>query len=296
MPASSSTAGTWIRGGNINRNALVPIQVNQSGDQPVPTSKVALSANLPPGGGTPPAPISSSVSVYDAQGQLHQLTLSFTPGATNTWSLAVADDKGNAIGAATLTFGADGTLASITQGSPPSTTSSGVANVNLSTLYPASGGGTQSIALGLGTIGGTNGLTQFAGNTYTLNSLTQDGVPPGSFSGLSTTSAGDVIINYTNGQSRTVARVPVVTFSAPDALQRQNGQSFTATVDSGAPLAHDAGTGGAGGIVTSSIEASNVDISTEFTKLIVAQQAYSASAKLVTTANDMLQTTINMKQ
>jgi flagellar hook protein FlgE len=90
--------------------------------------------------------------------------------------------------------------------------------------------------------------------------------------------------------------VPLVTFNSPDALQRQNGQSFTATISSGSALAEPVNTNGAGSLVTSSVESSNVDIATEFSQLIVAQQAYSANTKVVTTANDMLQATINMKQ
>jgi flagellar hook protein FlgE len=79
-------------------------------------------------------------------------------------------------------------------------------------------------------------------------------------------------------------------------LQRQNGQAFTATTDSGTPLAEDAGNNGAGSLVTQSVEGSNVDIATEFSQLIVAQQAYSANTKVVTTADQMLQETINMQQ
>ena len=104
------------------------------------------------------------------------------------------------------------------------------------------------------------------------------------------------MVNYDNGQSRTIAQVPVVTFNDPNELQRQNGQAFTASAQSGTPLAETAGTNGAGNLVTQSVESSNVDIATEFSKLIVAQQAYSANTKMVTTADQMLQQTINMKQ
>ena len=158
------------------------------------------------------------------------------------------------------------------------------------------GSGPQTIQLNLGTYGQANGVTQYAGTDYSLRSLTQNGVPPGSFSSLSTQTNGDIVVNYDNGQSRTIARVPVVTFNNPEALQRQDGQAFTATIDSGTPLAEDASTNGAGSLVTSSIESSNVDIANEFTKLIVAQRAYSANTKMVTTADDMLQQTIDMKR
>jgi flagellar hook protein FlgE len=158
------------------------------------------------------------------------------------------------------------------------------------------GSGPQIINLNLGTYGGSTGLTQYAGTTYNLEGINQDGVPPGSYAGVTTQANGDVVINYNNGQTKTIAQVPLVTFNAPDALQRQNGQSFTSTVNSGDPLAESVNTNGAGSLVTSSVESSNVDIATEFSQLIVAQQAYSANTKVVTTANDMLEATINMKQ
>lgn len=277
--------------GNVNTNTLAPIQVNQGAGQPSPTSEIALAANLP-AGSTVASP--TDVTVYDSQGQAHQLTTTFTPTSTaNTWSLAVADDQGNTIGSATLTFAADGTLASLTQAS--GTTTTGAASVALNTAYPAAGGGTQTISLGLGAIGSSNGLTQFAGSSFTLNNISQDGIAPGSFSGVTMTASGDVVANYSNGQSRTVAQIPLTVFNAPDALQRQDGQSFTTSAESGNPLTQSAGTGGAGTLATGATEASNVDISTEFTNLITAQQAYSANAKLITSADQLLQVTINMK-
>ena len=103
-------------------------------------------------------------------------------------------------------------------------------------------------------------------------------------------------VNYDNGQSRVIAQVPLVTFNDPNGLQRQNGQAFTASQNSGGPLAETADTNGAGGLVTESVEGSNVDIATEFSKLIVAQEAYSANTKIVTSADQMLQQTVNMKQ
>jgi flagellar hook protein FlgE len=272
-------------------------------------------------------PVTSTISVYDAQGTAHTLTLSFTETsaaeatleagttASSYWTLSVTDDSGNVIGAADVEFGADGTLESLlpgttfTPGPPPTNatapttpptftpgTTGQTATLPLQTVYPTAAGGYQSINLNLGAYSGTNGLTQFAATTYTLNGISQDGVPPGSFSSVTTTTSGDVVVNYTNGQSRTIAQVPVVTFPAPDALQSQNGASFTATTAAGNALANEAGTNGAGALVTSSVEGSNVDLATEFSTLIVAQQAYSANAKVVTTASQLLQVTLDMKQ
>ena len=161
------------------------------------------------------------------------------------------------------------------------------------------GSGPQAIGLNLGTFGGTTGVTNFDQNgkrDYDQRSFTQDGVPPGSFSTLTTRSNGDLVVSYTNGQSRVAGRVPVVTFASPNALQRQDGQAFTSTREAGMAQARDAGGSGSGSFVIGSVEGSNVDIGKEFTKLIVAQLAYSANTRLVTTADDMLQQTLDMKR
>jgi len=302
-------AGEFLNGwiadstGTLNKTNIAPIQVSQTAYKPVATGNVTLSANLPPGGDVSSTtgnqlPITSTISVYDAQGTSHQLTLSFTSAGadSNNWNLTVTDDSGNTIGTATLAFGADGTLSSVTQSSGTQSTAGQESTVTLNTLYPTASGGTQNINLNVGAIGGTDGLTQFAASSYTLNGISQDGVPPGNFSSVTTTTAGDIVVNYTNGQSRTIAQAPVVTFAAPDSLQSQNGASFTATTASGSALANEAGTNGAGALVTSSIEGSNVDLATEFSQLIVAQQAYSANAKVVTTASQLMQNTLDMKQ
>jgi flagellar hook protein FlgE len=218
-----------------------------------------------------------------------------------TPTAAVTDASGNpVIGTMDVTFGSDGTIQNIgapvsdygTVGGASAPVAGQPATFTFSTEFAA--GTAQTITLNLGNYNQANGVTQFAGTNYTLRGINQDGVPPGGFSGVTTTSGGEIVVNYTNGQSRTIAQVPLVTFNDPNGLQRQNGQSFTATTLSGNPVTNDAGTNGAGTLVTGSIESSNVDIATQFTKLIVAQQAYSANAKSVTTANQMLQDTINM--
>jgi flagellar hook protein FlgE len=108
--------------------------------------------------------------------------------------------------------------------------------------------------------------------------------------------SGNISVNYSNGQSQVIAQVPVVTFAAPDALQSQNGQAYTATIDSGNPKAETAASNGAGSLVVGSVEQSNVDIAQQFSALIVAQQAYSANTKVITTASQLMQATLNMTQ
>lgn len=319
-------AGQFLNGwsvnaasGAVNQNALTPIQVTQTGYNPIASSAVTLSANLPatPAAGTATAtsPLSSPITVYDSLGTAHTVTLNWVQNAANAWSVQVKVPDGvtsatdatpaTDAGAADVTFGSvsgngvpEGTIGQVgaSAADPGTVTTAGYTAGQPATLSFTTnfGSGPQSIQLNLGTYGSATGVTQFAGTTYNLLGLTQNGVPPGSFSSVTTQTNGNVQVNYNNGQTRTIAQVPLITFNAPDELQRQNGQAFTATQKSGTPLAEAAGTNGAGNLVTSSTEGSNVDIAAEFSHLIVAQQAYSSNAKVVTTANQMLQTTINM--
>ncbi len=308
-----NSAGDYLNGwsvdsttGTVNRNAIAPIQVDQTVFNPVASTQVTLSANLPatPAAG---APISSQIQVYDGLGTAHTVSLDWAQVGANDWTVSVNvpdDINAAARGTAEVTFGAasgngvpDGTVGDVKNGTGSVTSAGYAAGAPASMTFTADfGSGPQSIQLDLGTYGQANGVTQYAGTQYSLRGITQNGVPPGSFSGLSTRASGDLVVNYDNGQSRVIGRVPVVTFNNPDALQRQDGQSFTATTESGTPLAEDASSNGAGNLVVGSVESSNVDIASEFSKLIVAQRAYSANTKMVTTADDLLQQTIDMKR
>jgi flagellar hook protein FlgE len=90
--------------------------------------------------------------------------------------------------------------------------------------------------------------------------------------------------------------VPIATFANANALQRQNGQAFTADTASGAGETQSVNQNGAGGLVVGSTENSNVDIASQLADMIVTQQAYGANAKVITTANELLTTTLDMKQ
>jgi flagellar hook protein FlgE len=317
-----NSAGKFLNGwpvnsqtGAVNQNSLQPIQVTQTVYNPVETTDVTLSANLPatPAAGTATAasPISSDIDVYDALGTMHTVTLNWVQTTPDNWSVQISSPDDVAVankdmGTADVVFGLtangvpSGTAGKLTPDPADLgsiVTSPYAANTAATVAFTTDfGSGPQAITINLGTYGQTNGVTQFAGSTYNLRGLTQNGVPPGAFSSVTTQSGGDIIVNYDNGQTRTIAQVPVVTFNAPNKLQRQNGEAFTASTGSGTPLAEAPGTNGAGNLVVQSVESSNVDIAAEFSKLIVAQQAYSANTKMVTTASQMLQQTIDMKQ
>jgi flagellar hook protein FlgE len=337
-----NSAGQYLNGWSVdpttsvvNQNALVPIQINQQTFNPQPTREVTLSANLPatPTAGTAGTinpvtnvagpPLSSQITVYDALGTAHPVTLNWTQKAQNDWNVQISVPNPDPtittpvyVGTAEVQFGLlagnnpavpEGTIGSVVAGTSTAAdvspitnpTGLGTAGQLASLQFTANFGSTaqpsnQTITLNLGTYGSSAGVTQYAGTAYNLLGLTQDGVAPGSFSGVTTQANGNVIVNYNNGQTRTIAQIPLVTFNAPNSLQSQNGQAFTATPSSGTPLAVAASSNGAGNLVTGSVEGSNVDIATEFSGLIVAQQAYSSNAKVVTTANSMLQATLQM--
>ena len=304
-----NSSGNFLNGwpasddGVIDMTRLTQLQVGQSGFKPHPTVNATIAANLP---ATPAAGATSAMTelpVVDAQGTSQNLELNWSQGTTaNTWNLAVTQQDGTALGSVVVSFGANGvapgTIGAVTP-TAPATASTYAPGTNATVSFTANFGaglGNQPITLNLGKYGGTDGVTQFAGTTYNLVNTSQDGVKPGSFSSVSMEQNGDVKVNYDNGQSRVLAQIPVVTFASPDSLQRQDGQAFLATNASGTARINQPGGNGAGTLVTSSLEGSNVDIAQEFTKLIVAQRAYSANTKMVTTADDMLQQTIDMKR
>lgn len=308
-------AGYYLNGWSVdpttgitNNTSLAPIQLSQSTYQPVATSNITLSADLPatPSGS---APMTSQVNVYDSLGTEHALNFAYTQNAPSDWTVTVSSPDNIAggsttIGTAELKFGSTsgnpvpaGTIGSITNATG-ALSASGYASGGPATLTlsPDFGQGTQNMTLNLGTYGGTSGLTQYAGTGFNLLGVTQNGAPQGSFSNVTINNTGGVVVNYTNGQSQTVAQVPITTFNAPDALQSQNGQAYTANSESGQPVTNAVGANNAASLVVGSLESSNVDIATEFTKLITAQEAYSANAKVITTADQLATTTINMKQ
>jgi flagellar hook protein FlgE len=137
---------------------------------------------------------------------------------------------------------------------------------------------------------GAGGLTQFADpNGQAEVALSQNGYPAGKYVSVAVNDSGRVVVSYDNGETVEVASVVTANFNAVNQLKRMDGGVFAATSDSGEPVLDNGG-----GISGSSLEASNTDISEEFTKLIVTQQAYAAGTRIVSTADQMLQEALNM--
>ena len=186
----------------------------------------------------------------------------------------------------TITFDEDGTLAS-TDPDPPT----------LSITGWTTGAADSAITLDLGTAGSADGLTQYASGSddpqVDLGSIEQDGVAYGTLTGISIGDNGTVMASFSNGEEKAIYKIPVATFANADGLTAMSDQIYAASVESGASLLQVAGTGSAGEIVGSSLEASTTDTNEEFSTMITAQQAYSAAAQVMTTANSMFDTLIN---
>ncbi len=310
MNGSGYALQGWpVTDGVVDKTQLVPIQVKEDVFTPTQTQDLSFTGNLAAGGTTNQ---STSIQVIDTLGNSRALQLTFAPSASttdNTWTLSIVAPAATtpALGSIDILFGKDGAV-----DQPDGTLAEFKTPVNTVTGTPAAAGspatvtfkadfgqGLQTMKLNLGSFGVSGGLTQFAStgaSGLSVNSFEQDGIPLGSFSSVTTQKNGDVRINYDNGQSRIVARVPVTVFKDADKLEHLDGQAFLRTTESGEARIVEAGEDGAGLLSTRAVERSNVDIATEFSKLILAQRAYSANSKIVTTVDELLQETLNMRR
>ena len=258
-----------------------------------------------------------NIPVSDSQGSQRNITMAFMrSGNANEWVVEVYGDPsiiedGGApnlgkIASGTVNFNPDGTIST--------------ADPTLGGLFPTAGGGNpptiviaasddlaptgpkwatalgiaqQTIQIDLTTAPG--GLTQFSSLSEAQN-ISANGTPFGVLADVQIDKEGYVTAIYENGTTRRLAQVAIATFSNPDALISQNGNAYQVSRESGTYTLKAPGAGGAGEIDPSTLEASTVDLSTEFTGLITTQRAYSASSKIITTADEMLAELISIKR
>ena len=140
-----------------------------------------------------------------------------------------------------------------------------------------------------------DGITQLSGD-FQLNYLQQNGAKFGNFAGVSIGQDGIVTALFDNGVTRPIFMIPLASFTNPNGLQSLSGNVWIATDFSGNPTLREAGSAGAGLINAATLEASTVDLGTEFTRMITTQRAYSSAAKIITTADDMLSELLNIKR
>ena len=159
----------------------------------------------------------------------------------------------------------------------------------------ASGLGVAGQALTFDLNSGAGGLTQFDSQSV-AESVTTNGTAFGNLTNISIDDSGYVTAAFDNGVTRKIAQVALATFANPDGLKAVSGNAYKVSDTSGNFNLKAPKSGGAGALSPSTLEASTVDLSTEFTGLITTQRAYAASSKIITTADQMMQELLNIKQ
>ena len=307
-----NAAGLYLRGWALDSQGKIPtdtgnlslINVSSVLGKAQATDNLGLQANLQSSAavispysagdmadGTVKPDFQRTINVYDSQGGSQPLTFSFAKTAANTWAYEVtyAGTPANVGGTSplfsgTMQFNTDGSLAAAdTSAATPS------GSISLNIPWAASTGlATQDITINLGTVNGTGGVTQYD-STSTLNASTANGKPFGTINGVTVGKDGTVTAQFSNGLAQDIYKIPIATFANPDGLAQVSGNAYIANKASGAADINVADSGSAGGIASRSLEGSTVDLATEFTNLITTQRAYSASARIITTADQMLQ-------
>jgi flagellar hook protein FlgE len=262
--------------GYDDSGSLVPITLtNLSTAAGKATATVNFSGNLSSAATTPQTV--SGVTVYDGLGGQHTLSLQFTNNSATTpgeWT-AQAFDGSTAVGTGTIDF------------------NSGVIDPAHATVnFTYSPVGVAPIDL---TLDFSKNVTSFSSGT--LSSLavsTQDGFAPGSLTGVSFDALGTLVLSYSNGQTVKGARLALGRFDSLEAVESVGNNEFDAT-DTLAWHMGRASEGGFGAVRAGMIEMSNVDLSREFSDLVIMQRGYQASSQVISTANDMLQELFQMK-
>jgi len=294
IPLTNGTGTLAGTGGNQTLTSLQPVQLSAAAtDSGKPTSLVRLFANLPATDSASSAPETLGTEVFDSNGDGYNLTLAFTKTGTDDWSMTVQsvtplDTSASAPtvtvtpSPADVTFDTDGQVVSPTS------------NVSVGTFTLSNGAtlGFQVSLAGGNPAGGH--VTQFD-DTLQNGGIEQDGSGPGSATGFTLQPDGVLLQNFSNGQSVARFQVPLVTYVNPDGLEQASGTAFLPTAEAGADTVVSPSQGGGGTLSSSQIEQSNVDLTDQFADLIVTQRAFSASSKIISTADQMYETVAQMK-
>ena len=320
-------------GGAVEPTTKVGINANLDSAQTI--SAAATAAGLAPPGASAYSPATNSMAMYDSnnatgvkpdysiqvpisdsQGGQHTIQIDFLKSSTpDQWyAEIVAVPASDVVDGAGLANGqiATGIVAFTPTGQidPANTTLFNMANPTVT--FGASGAAApgagqvnwaaslgiaaQTVTLNLsGGAGSTGGLTQLDSQSVT-QSITTNGTAFGNLTNVEIDKNGIVTAVFSNGVTRPIAQVAIATFPNPDGLTPVSGDAFQVSQNSGTFTLEQPGTGGAGQIDPSTLESSTVDLSSQLTALITSQSAYSASAKIITTANQMMQALLNVIQ
>jgi flagellar hook protein FlgE len=275
--------------GLFNTGTPQDLQLTTGANPPQATTRATLGLNLPADAPLPSNPVfdpvdpssfnhTTSVTVYDSLGSAHTATTYFIKdAAVNTWNLQVEIDGTPVGGVNQITFANDGSL---------STPAGGL--LSLPAYTPTTGAADITMSMDLGT------ATQF-GNAFGVNSLSQDGFTTGRLTGVSVDAEGIVFARFTNGQSTSLGKLALANFVNQQGLQQLGDTTWGQSFASGDALLGEAGTASFGSIQSGALEASNVDLTAQLVQMITAQRNFQANAQMISTADTVTQTVINIR-
>ena len=275
--------------GTFNTSTLSDLRLVTSDSAPAATTNAEMVFNLP-AGATPPvtAPFdptdtssytnSTSLTVYDSLGAAHTASLYFVRTATaNTWETYQYIDGVAVGGVQPLAYTSAGALATPANG-----------QLSFGTYTPTTGANPISMDFDFSL------STQF-GDGFGVTNVTQDGYTTGRLIGISLDSTGVVQARYTNGRSLSLGQVAIASFANPQGLQSLGNTNWAETFTSGQALNGQAGNSGFGLVQSGSLEQSNVDITAQLVKMIVAQRNFQANAQMISTEDQITQSIINIR-
>ncbi|MBS9724722.1 MULTISPECIES: flagellar hook protein FlgE [Pseudomonadaceae] len=304
--------------GNLVNGVLTNLTVDTSNQAPNATSTVTQGVALNSSETVPTIAFdptvsdsfnwSTSVSLYDSQGNEHTMTQYFVKEASNEWSMHVLIDGRNpgdpastdpyqaslsfdtsgrlqASASSDFTVNADGTI-TLADWVP--------ATITDATTDPVTWGDNGAAASTSGVTLDLRNMTQ-TNTSFAVNSLSQDGYTTGQLSGLSVDETGQLFATYTNGQANVIGQVALATFANMQGLTPVGGTAWKQSLASGEPVIGTPGSGTLGSIVSGALEDSNVDLTAQLVDLIIAQRNYQANAKTIETENAIAQTIINIR-
>lgn len=289
-PAATTATGTTFDTGNLS-----DLQLLTAAGPPAASTTVSILANLnatdtpPVTPFNPAAPTpdmysaSTSITLFDSQGSEHTGTTYFVKtAATNTWEAYLSIDgspvtTGAPAAFETLVFDGSGNLVTPAAGT-----------VAYSPFAVSGGADPLSLTYDFG------GATQY-GSPFAINSLNQDGFASGRLSGIDIDASGVVSARFTNGQSTIMGKVALADFNNPQGLSPQGNTAWADTFAAGDRRLGEAGGASFGLIQSGALESSNVDIAGELVNLITAQRNFQANAQVISTADTVTQTIINIR-
>lgn len=276
------------QGGEFNTGQLQDLRLQTTDAPPQATALVEAGFNLPAEAEEPAVAFdvddpesynhTRSVTIFDSLGTEHQATYYFRKTATdNVWEVFLYINDDPVGGAETLEFDATGELEE-----PPA----GILNFGLWT--PPTGA--EDIDLDTN----FSSTTQY-GSNFTVNSLTQDGFASGRLIGVDINEEGVVFARFTNGQSNALGKIALTNFANPQGLEKIGDTAWAETFESGQSLRGEARTASFGVIQGGALEAANVNLTEELVNMITAQRNFQANAQMISTADTITQTIINIR-